>query len=160
VVLSLKNKWGISVLLVFFALFAADCSGDKEKENAEKAKTDSIASCTKPVNPNGDSELAVLMREMMGSANSMKEMVKEGKLPERFPEEFLKIHTAKPTDPDTKKASFEGFADNYISNLHALYNSPKEDLTKNYNAVINACASCHSQHCPGPLKAINKLRIQ
>jgi cytochrome c556 len=158
-VLLLKNKFTVLSFLLLSVLFLVECSGGTEKQN-EKAKTDSIASCNKPLNPNGDSELAVLMREMMSSASNLKEMIKQGNLPEKFPEEFLKIHTAKPTDSDTKKASFDGFADNYLSNLQTLYHSPKEDLTKNYNAVINACASCHSQHCPGPLKAINKLKIE
>lgn len=160
VALSLKNKSGILAGLLLLAMLLANCSDSAEKAAAEKAKADSLASCNQPVNPNGDSELAVLMREMMSSASSMREMVKQGTLPAKFPEEFLKIHTAKPTDSETKKASFEGFAENYISNLQALYASPKEDLTKNYNAVVNACASCHSQHCPGPLKAINKLKIE
>ena len=62
-------------------------------------------------------------------------------------------------DSETKKASFDGFASNYIDNLQILYHSPKEDLTRNYNAVITACANCHSEHCPGPLKAINQLKI-
>jgi cytochrome c556 len=159
-VLSLRNKFSVSFTLVICALILANCSGEAKKEEVEKAKTDSIASCAKPVNPNGDSELSLLMREMMSSASNLKEMVKQGNVPKEFPEAFLKIHTAQPTDSETKKASFNDFADNYISNLHALYNSPKEDLTKNYNAVVNACASCHSQHCPGPLKAINKLKIE
>jgi cytochrome c556 len=158
-VLFLKNKFFVIAFLLLTVLFLVNCSGGNEKQD-DKAIADSIAACAKSVNPNGDSELAVLMREMMGSASTLKEMIQQGTLPEKFPEEFLKIHTAEPTDSDTKKASFEGFASNYISNLQALYNSPKEDLTKNYNAVINACASCHSQHCPGPLKAINKLKIE
>lgn len=114
------------------------------------------------MNPNGDSELALLMRDMMHSSENMKAMIKEGKLPDTFPEAFMKIHTAKPTDSDTKKASFDAFADNYLNNLHTLYNSPKDkhELTQNYNAVVNACVSCHTEHCPGPLKAINKLRIE
>jgi cytochrome c556 len=158
-VLSLKNKFTAVSFLLSAVLFLANCSDGSQKE-AEKAKADSLASCNKPINPNGDSELAVLMREMMGSASNLREMIKQGNLPDKFPEAFLKIHTAQPTDSDTKKESFDAFASNYISNLQALYSSPKEDLTKNYNAVINACASCHSQHCPGPLKAINKLKIE
>lgn len=158
-VLLLKNKFIVIFGLLTCALLLANCSGGNQKQE-EKAKTDSIADCNKPVNPNGDSELAVLMREMMSSASNLKEMIGKGNLPEKFPEEFLKIHTAQPTDSETKKASFNDFANNYISNLQTLYSSPKGDLTKNYNAVINACASCHSQHCPGPLKAINKLKIE
>jgi cytochrome c556 len=158
--LSLRNKLSVAITLLMFVLFVANCTNNTDKKMAEQAKADSLANCVKEVNPNGDSELSVLMREMMSSASNMREMVKKGDLPAKFPEEFLKIHTAKPTDSETKKASFEGFAENYISNLQVLYNSPKEDLTKNYNAVVNACASCHSQHCPGPLKAINKLKIE
>jgi cytochrome c556 len=158
-VLSLRNKFSVISFLLLVSFVLANCSDNSKQKEAEKAKKDSIASCAKPVNPNGDSELSLLMREMMSSASNLKEMVKQGNVPKEFPEAFLKIHTAQPTDSDTKKASFDDFANNYISNLQTLYNSPKEDLTKNYNAVVNACASCHSQHCPGPLKAINKLRI-
>ena len=139
-------------------LLLVQCTGSG-KQNAEKGETDSTSCTKKPLNPNGDSELALLMRKMKGSSESLREKIKQGTLPEKFPEEFLKIHTAKPTDSETKKASFDGFANNYIDNLQLLFHSPKEDLTKNYNAVITACANCHSEHCPGPLKAINKLKI-
>jgi len=159
-VLSLKNKLAVSSALFFAVLFLAQCSDDTEKKAAEKAKADSVAACSKSLNPNGDSELAVLMRDMMSSSQNLKGMIKSGTLPQKFPEEFMKIHTAKPTDPDTKKESFDAFASNYISNLQALYSSPKEDLTQNYNAVITACVNCHQQHCPGPIKAINKLKIE
>ncbi len=157
--LSLRNKFFIPTFLLFFVFFLEQCSNKSEQQSAEKIVGDS-ASCTKkPVNPNGDSELSVLMRTMLHSSESMKELIKKGDLPKEFPEAFLKIHSAKPTDSETKKASFDGFANNYIDNLHALYNSPKADLTKHYNALITACANCHTDHCPGPLKAINKLKI-
>ena len=142
----------------FVVLLLTHCSGS-EKKAGEAAKTSGAACVEKPLNPNGDSELALLMRQMMISSESLKEKIKQGNLPENFPEEFLKIHTALPTDSETKKESFEGYASNYIYNLKTLYHSPKDDLSKNYNAVITACANCHSQHCPGPLKAINKLKI-
>lgn len=158
-VLLLKNKILVILSLLVVVFFLENCSDNKQKLAEEKIKADSISSCTKPVNPNGDSELALLMRDMMSSASNLREMIKQGNVPKSFPEAFLKIHTAKPTDSDTKKASFDNFANNYISNLQTLYTSPKEDLAKNYNAVVNACASCHSEHCPGPLKAINKLKI-
>ena len=154
----MKNKFVVVLSLILAVLLLARCS-NSEKQLDEKAKTADASCAKKPLNPNGDSKLAILMRNMMTSSQSLKEKVKQGNLPENFPEEFLKIHTASPTDSETKKESFEGFANSYISNLQALYSSPKEDLSKNYNAVISACASCHSQHCPGPLNAINKLKI-
>jgi len=154
----LKNKLSVTLFLIFTVFFLMEYS-NSEKKTDDKAKKNSSECATKPLNPNGDSELALLMRDMMASSQSLKEKIKQGNLPDKFPEEFLKIHTALPTDSETKKESFDGFANNYISNLQVLFNSPKEELLRNYNAVVSACASCHSQHCPGPLKAINKLKI-
>ncbi len=155
----LKNKLSVVLFLMSVVLLLSQCTGN-EKQPVKEAETTKISCSEKPLNPNGDSELALLMREMKSSAESLKEKIKKRELPEKFPEEFLKIHTATPTDSDTKKESFEGFATNYINSLQTLYNSPKGELTQNYNAVITACANCHSQHCPGPLKAINKLKIE
>ena len=157
--LSLKNK--ISLLsLSIVTLLLVNCNQQQEDKILSN-KNDST-NCKKetPLNPNGDSELSVLMRKMLHTSESLKDMIKKGTIPEKFPEEFLKIHTAKPTDSETKKASFNGFADNYLNNLNALYNSPKEELTGNYNAVINSCVSCHTEHCPGPLRAIRKLKLE
>lgn len=153
------NKLLVILSLLSVILLIAQCSGsEKQPATATEAPA---GSCTpEPINPNGDSELALLMREMMNSSKSLKEQIEQGKLPENFPKEFLKIRTAKPTDSDTKKESFDDFAASYLDNLQSLYHSPKEELTQNYNAVITACANCHSQHCPGPLKAINKLKIE
>jgi hypothetical protein len=158
-VLFLKNKFVVIIFLLFIVSILSQCSSNSGKQANENADL-AGASCTKkPLNPNGDSELALLMRAMRSSAESLKEKIKQGNLPDKFPEEFLKIHTAKPTDSDTKKESFDGFATNYINNLQALYHSPQEDLIKNYNAVITACENCHSDQCPGPLEAIKKLKI-
>lgn len=154
----LRNKFVIVIFLLTVFFVFVQCSG-KEKQSSDNAEEESASCTTKPVNPNGDSELSVLMRDMRSSSESLRQKIVQGVLPEKFPEEFLKIHTAKPTDSETKKASFEGFANSYIYNLQILYHSPKEELTQNYNAVVTACANCHSEHCPGPLKAINKLKI-
>ncbi len=157
--LSLKSKI-TSAAFFILTISLVNCS-EPSKESTEKneAVKDSVSCEKPPLNPNGDSELALLMREMMKNSESLRTMVQEGKLPDELPAEFLKIHTAKPTDSDTKKASFNAFADNYLSRLEKLYSSPKEQLNENYNSLIEACASCHSEHCPGPLKAINKLKL-
>jgi hypothetical protein len=156
-VLSSKIK-GVFVLLVVLFLMQR-CTQTENTEQANAAK-DSVAACkTKPLNPNGDSEMALLMRSMNKSTASFKELIKQGKLPEKFPAEFLKIHTAKHTDETTKTPVFDGFANNYINQLNNLYGSPKEELTKNYNAFVQACVDCHKAFCPGPIKTINKLKV-
>lgn len=154
--LSLKNKFSIIILFVFFSFFLFDCTEKKEG----KISFQDTTNCAKPLNPNGDSELALLMREMMKSSESLKDAINKGNLPKEFPEAFLKIHSAKPTDSETKKESFNVFADNYIDNLKILYGSNKSNIIQNYNAVVSACISCHTEHCPGPIKAIVKLKME
>ncbi|HWY37894.1 MAG TPA: hypothetical protein VNY73_05005, partial [Bacteroidia bacterium] len=61
---------------------------------------------------------------------------------------------------DTKHVSFDAFAAGYVDNLQLLCRSSKAEYVKNYNAVINSCLNCHSDHCPGPIKTIEKLKIQ
>ncbi len=141
-------------------LIAVQCSQSSDKKAAALSQKDStVCSSKKPLNPNGDSELALLMRSMNTSTASFRELIKQGKLPEKFPEEFLKIHTAKPTDPATSTPIFEGFATSYLNGLNKLYASPKDQLTSNFNIFVQGCVDCHQQFCPGPIKTINKLKI-
>lgn len=123
--LSLRNKITLASCAVVIFLMV-NCGG-KETVNTEKPAVDSAACEKAPVNPNGDSELALLMREMLHNSESLKEMIKSGNLPDKFPEAFLKIHTAKATETDMKKESFNGFADNYLANLQTLYNHQKKN---------------------------------
>jgi hypothetical protein len=155
--LSLKNK--VSIVSIFTAIILlSNCGQNKEEEKSES--TSDTASCAIPsINPNGDSELSLLMRDMVKNSETLRIQVQNGKLEGTFPEAFFKIYTAKPTDSDTKKESFKVYADNYLSSLKKLYDSPKEELNENYNSLINACASCHSEHCPGPMRKINKLKL-
>ena len=157
--LSLKNKFCLLFGFSFFVFFLAQCGEPKEKNKNGEVKADPAGCVKKPLNPNGESELALLMRAMRDNAESLKEQIKKGEITDKFPEAFLKIYTATPTDADTKHDSYDAFARNYIYNLQELYKFPKAELTKNYNAVINSCLSCHSDHCPGPVKTIEKLKI-
>ncbi len=138
-----RNSLFVSGLLL--SLFLTQCNNIREGN---------------PLNPNGDSELALLMRMMNDSTASIKEYVKQGKLPEKFPEAFLKIHTAKPTDPTVKTEEFEAFANNYIDGLRQLYQSSPNELKANYNSLVQRCINCHQSSCPGPIKTIKKLKIE
>lgn len=159
--LSLRSKISCLSALILITLLISCGNNTAEKEKTSEKKDS--GTCAVPIvgnNPNGSSELSQLMRKMQSSVQSLKEMIEKGELPAKFPEEFLKIHTAQPTDSETKKESFNAFADAYLQNLKTLYSSSKEDIKGNYNAVINACESCHGEHCPGPLRAIRKLKLQ
>src|SRR5436853_81161 len=103
------------------------------------------------VNPNGSSELSLLMRKMYDHAAAARKDVKAKKIKRTYPTEFFKIYTAKPTDSETKNEHFNTFANIYIQALKSFKTSNADNLTDNYNGIVSACVACHSQHCPGPL---------
>lgn len=156
----LKNK--VTILLFASALWLLfSCNQSNNLKNQEEKNVPDTVVCKNPnVNPNGDSELALLMRKMLSQADSLKIAVQHNKKWQSFPEEFNLILTAKPTDDQTKKPGFNAFAISYLDQLKTLYQSPPSELRKNYNMVINTCISCHEEHCPGPLTVINKLKLQ
>ena len=80
----LKNKFSVTLFLIFTVFFLMECS-NSEKKTDDKAKKTPSECATKPLNPNGDSELALLMRDMMASSQSLKEKIKQGNLPDKFP---------------------------------------------------------------------------
>ncbi len=158
-VLLLKSRSLFTASLIAVILFFVTCSEEPVSKGKEIEQTKQENCAAPKVNPNGDSELALLMRSMTKNFTSVKAEVEKGNLPAAFPKEILTIHTAKPTDEDTKKESFTAFADSYINNATTFYASDKSNLKENYNNVINACYNCHSEHCPGPLTVINKLKL-
>lgn len=113
---------------------------------------------TTDVNPNGSSELSLMMREMYTHTAAARKALDENKVAP-YPESFLNIKTAKPTDEETKKEYYNTFADLYLQSLENYKNSDKKNLQRNYTALINTCLGCHSSHCPGPVPKIKKLQL-
>ncbi|MEI6815585.1 MAG: hypothetical protein WCL14_03160 [Bacteroidota bacterium] len=155
--MALSSRSSLLPLLVFLWLFSA-CTHSEKPEDKSKDE----ASCTKSksMNPNGDSELALLMRQMYDSLLAMNLIIKNGGIPATFPDAFLKIHTAKPTDSHTKPDGFDAYADDYLNTYKKIYQSPKSELKSAYNLTVQKCATCHEASCPGPLKKINKLKLE
>ena len=110
-------------------------------------------------NPNGTSELAVLMREMQACSNHAKEDIKVGKSPAAYPSGFDKIYTAKISDGMSKSDYYKSFADLYIMAVKNYASSVPAQRIETYNNMVSACLACHSQHCPGPVPVIKKMII-
>ncbi|REJ82873.1 MAG: hypothetical protein DWQ44_01780 [Bacteroidetes bacterium] len=115
---------------------------------------------TSDVNPNGSSELSMLMRDMFEHAALAKKMLAENKKIDVYPENFDKIYTAAPTDDETKNSFYDTFADIYLKALKGYVNSSNADLKEDYNNLVNTCLACHSTHCPGPVPRIKKLLVK
>ena len=73
-----------------------------------------------PLNPNGDSELALLMRQMFEDGEAMKAALDSGKLP-KLTKDHMKMLTVEATEPE-KAASpeYKAFAQSYLQTLEAL----------------------------------------
>lgn len=106
------------------------------------------------------SEMSQLMNEMYAYNESIKQQIINGKFDNSFPERFTNIHSAVLTSPSDRDASFESFSKLFLEAQKAVFESPSEDLTTNYNAAINACISCHQVKCVGPIPRIKKLLIK
>lgn len=112
-----------------------------------------------PVNPNGDSELALLMRDMYDEGMVVKTKIQNGEMPELLLD-FEKIHTAQATEPE-KAASpaYKVHALSYLQAVDALKNADAGQLEKSYNKMVDACMNCHKALCPGPVVRIKKMYL-
>lgn len=139
----LKNLF----LLLLFVVFGCKNTPEEPKENKELVMIET-------------SEMAQLMNEMYAYNESIKQQIIDGKFDNSFPEKFTNIHSAVLTSPSDRDANFESFSKLFLEAQKAVFESPSEDLTTNYNAAINACISCHELKCPGPIPRIKKLLIK
>lgn len=112
---------------------------------------------SRPINPNGDSELALLMREMTESTKLIREAVITGNALPPLPD-FSAIHTATPTDSTVSSPAFTAFATAYLESVQELQSSDSTAVFR-FNHMIKQCMNCHTEFCPGPRKRIRKLFI-
>lgn len=114
---------------------------------------------TKPLNPNGDSELALLMRKMFADVERIKEQVQNGEAV-TVKVDHKKILSAHATEP-AKAASpeFKTWGTAYLKGIETLINSSPENAEFAYTSLISSCMNCHQAFCPGPIVRIKKLTL-
>jgi hypothetical protein len=139
----------VKVILIL-CLAAAACSNPSADEE-----------CTTPSNPNGDSELALLMRKMTVHAESERQRLLDGKPPGDYPAEFEAINSATPSSEKSLSNAYGDMADIYIDALKRYHAAGESgDSRFAFNNMLRTCVSCHSNECPGPIRRINKLMIK
>ncbi len=143
------------LLLLFF--FIACNQIKKEDDSTEQTKNDSLKTCS--MNPNGQSELAELMRQMQGHINSIRDASIAGTISGEMPDFLNTIHTAKPTDSTMVDSEFDSRADEYLESVKNLYHRNPESQKIAFNTMVSKCQSCHEHYCPGPLVVIKKMYI-
>jgi len=106
------------------------------------------------------SEMAALMLKMYAKNLENKQLILKGEKPNKFPEEFLNIHTAQLTDPSNRNPNFNTFSDFYLNSFKKVFNTSKDSLITSHNNAINSCIVCHQTTCIGPIPKIKKLLIK
>ena len=129
---------------------------NQQSKKVEETEKEPI---TKSLNPNGDSELALLMRRMFKDAKRIKKQIQDG-------EEVTAtinhdaILTAHATEPaKAASAEFKTWGAAYLAGLESLKKSTPETAESAYKSLVNSCMNCHKALCPGPVVKIKKLNI-
>lgn len=113
----------------------------------------------KSLNPNGDSELALLMREMANWTDSCKAAITEGRVVPAKPERLMHLHTAKKTDENIDVSLFNSLGSLYQGKVAQFEGATDANRVELFNAMVGACVGCHQNFCGGPLVRINKMFI-
>jgi hypothetical protein len=141
--LASMNQFKLICLILFISItLLASCKSDEEP----------------PLNPNGDTELALLMRAMFDEGMDIKADIESGKHPE-INLEHEKILTAEATQPEEAASpEFKSLANKYLFAVRQLGAKNNMDAGKKYDDRVQACMDCHRSMCPGPLERIKKLK--
>ena len=140
------------VSLTVFVLFLFGCELDPGETGALQKQE------TAALNPNGDSELALLMRAMADEFTAVKKVIEEGGEIGHI-SDFKSIYTAIPTKESMKDNGFQAFAQAFLQSVDELENSEKTQRSEAYKGVVNACMNCHEASCHGPMRRIEKMYI-
>ena len=113
----------------------------------------------KSLNPNGDSELAILMRDMYNDGMVTKKELLEGKVPD-VRTKFHEVHTAKATEPEkVATPDYNAFATAYEAKVKSFLESTEANKVEAYHTMVDACMNCHKSICPGPTVRIKHLYL-
>ena len=148
----------LSRILFFLIIISNSFSCQETKEKIPK-----------PLNPNGDSELALLMRELQTNTSIIKNEIEKVNFnpSEKSNNEYFakliesrhKLTKAEPSDKNLKSTNtYYNFVKMYNYSVSNFLNNNIK--TNNYNNMINNCISCHQQFCLGTISTINKLKIK
>ena len=108
------------------------------------------------INPNGASELAMLMRQMQKDLGAARVTVLDGGTVASMWPRHRKLRCSWPTDPADRTPAFDGLAATYLGQVRAFDQAPSATT---FDSVLTACRSCHDNSCPGPVVVIEGLRL-
>ena len=101
------------------------------------------------------SELSQMMRDMVSWSKETKRLLSKGEIIDDVPQSFYDLANQKATRDEHKEAAFQGMVPEYLETLKGI--DRKDSQQYYYDASIQACKTCHSVYCGGPLSVIDQL---
>lgn len=101
------------------------------------------------------SELSQMMRDMVSWSKETKRLLSKGEIIDDVPQSFYDLANQKATRDEHKEAAFQGMVPEYLEALKGI--DRKDSQQYYYDASIQACKTCHSVYCGGPLSVIDQL---
>jgi hypothetical protein len=163
----------LTCLLLAFA--PAGCKRSPAREAAREAEPEcTLATALKPGvpgspghliqtarNPNGQSELAALMRTMQADLQAARAAIGRGERVSPMLARHRKIRCSWPTQASDRDQAFDVNAQGYLRAIERLQTSPpdKDRAAAAFDGVLDACRTCHERVCSGALAAVEALRI-
>lgn len=97
------------------------------------------------------------MQERMQDMLRMREALLSGERPDSIP----LTHFAGLPNSEFVADSIVASHQDFFKTFDAMYGSvyTAQDPKQQFNVIVQTCASCHAQTCPGPLRSIKKLEI-
>lgn len=134
--------------LIALVVYTLSCAAEAATNARQQASV---------INPNGDSELALLMRAMYDDAAQMKEAIARGEQP-KSSLDHSKMLTASATQPEkVASETFKNWAQSYLHTVDALQNGDLEMAPDLFDNMVGNCMGCHTDLCPGPKMRIKNL---
>lgn len=100
--------------------------------------------------------MAMMMRAIYEQSKDMRSKIVEGESLDSAFYRFMTFHELEPTDSTVLIEVFYEHNEDFKAAFERLLQSSDKE---SYNAMLTQCVSCHEDFCPGPIKRINKLRI-
>ena len=155
--LQLLNKERMLRLGFVLSLLFLCISCKKENQSEEQAKPIQTENTFQLYEM---SEMAALMEQMYVDNQRIRQRILQGlAIDDAMPSLHQRLFTAVMTDPSDKDLFFETQAQAFIQVEEAFYANPKEQTKEKFNAIVEACLSCHQKKCGGPIPRIKKLWI-
>ena len=145
-----------------FPLFTAIIACGNPNATDPKEAKEQQSTQTSGLNPNGDSELALLMRQMTDfMRQSLDSLQKEAPVP-KVPQDLQRLTTAEATEGMIQDRNhFNGFASLWLNEAKILDTAQSiHGQRAAYQSLQQSCLSCHSQYCQGPIPMIEGLNLK